>query len=211
VRRPLTVLLAAAAVAVAVAACGQDEPTAAGDAPTAAATSSPPDGSSATALTAGLADADGAELGTVEITFSGAGATLVVDVQGLEPGFHGFHLHEVGQCEPDSAAPADPAMTGPFLSAGGHLAAEDEDHGEHAGDLPPLLVSADGTATTTVVSDRLQESDVLDADGSAVMIHAERDNLGNIPQRYAPAGPDEMTLGTGDSGGRVGCAVVTAG
>jgi Cu-Zn family superoxide dismutase len=40
------------------------------------------------------------------------------------------------------------------------------------------------------------------------MVHAGPDNFANIPERYAPAGPDEMTRSTGDSGGRIACGVV---
>ncbi|HVM28824.1 MAG TPA: superoxide dismutase family protein [Mycobacteriales bacterium] len=148
--------------------------------------------------------------GSVTLSFGSGGTVVDVEAEGLEPGFHGFHLHETGQCEPDSAAPSDPGTTGPFLSAGGHLSRSGEDHGDHAGDLPPLLVGADGRAVMTVTSDRLTEADVLDDDGTAVMVHAGPDNLGNIPERYAPGGPDEMTLSTGDSGGRVACAALTA-
>ena len=55
----------------------------------------------------------------------------------------------------------------------------------------------------------------LDADGSAVMVHALPDNFANIPpERYqqvngAP-GPDEMTMATGDAGKRVACGVIGA-
>ena len=61
--------------------------------------------------------------------------------------------------------------------------------------------------TTT---DAFEMDAVLDADGSAVMVHAGPDNFGNIPTRYAPAGPDADTQATGDSGGRAACGVVTA-
>jgi Cu-Zn family superoxide dismutase len=48
---------------------------------------------------------------------------------------------------------------------------------------------------------------LLDADGSAVIIHAGSDNYGNIPAgRYDPDA-DETTLNTGDAGGRVACGV----
>ncbi len=44
------------------------------------------------------------------------------------------------------------------------------------------------------------------------MIHADADNFGNIPTRYAlpdnAAVPDQQTLSTGDAGGRVACGVI---
>jgi Cu-Zn family superoxide dismutase len=130
------------------------------------------------------------------------------DGAGLPPGFHGLHVHAVGLCEPDSPSPTDPTMTGDFLSAGGHLGAADAVHGEHAGDLPALFVDQGGTGSLTTVTDALTGEDVVDDDGSAVMVHAGRDNYANVPERYAPGGPDEMTRNTGDAGGRIACGVV---
>lgn len=184
---------AAALVLALTAACASDSPA-------------PSDASGGT--TASLVDPAGEQVGTVELAFGADGAILELEVSGLSPGYHGFHVHETGVCEPDSQSPSDPGMTGDFLSAGGHLAAEDQAHGEHDGDLPSLLATADGTANLTVTSDRLTEATVLDDDGSALMVHAGPDNFGNIPERYAPQGPDEMTENTGDSGGRVACAVL---
>ena len=156
-------------------------------------------------VTATLMDAGGAEKGTVEIAFTDDGASLTVTATGLPPGLHGMHVHKTGTCEPDSADPAKPDKKGAFLSAGGHLAEEGQSHGEHDGDLPSLLVQADGTATLSVSSDRLTREAVLDADGSALMVHADRDNFGNVPDRYAPM-LDETTTKTGDAGARIACA-----
>jgi len=155
-----------------------------------------------------LTDADGAEVGTAVLRKDGDAVAIDVDVADLEPGFHGFHLHAVGLCEPASPDPSDPAKVGDFLSAGGHLGADASDHGAHAGDLPALLVEQDGTATLTVRTDAVTMDDLLDDDGSAVMIHADADNFAHIPERYAPAGPDEQTLRTGDAGDRIACGVL---
>ena len=65
-------------------------------------------------------------------------------------------------------------------------------------------------AQETLTTDTLSAEDVLDGDGSVAMIHALADNFRNIPERYVPGGPDEMTNKTGDSGGRVACAELTA-
>jgi Cu-Zn family superoxide dismutase len=43
------------------------------------------------------------------------------------------------------------------------------------------------------------------------MVHADRDNYANVPERYAPAGADEMTRNTGDAGGRIACGTVEGG
>ncbi|MDD9205268.1 superoxide dismutase family protein, partial [Georgenia sp. 10Sc9-8] len=44
--------------------------------------------------------------------------------------------------------------------------------------------------------------------GAALIVHSDRDNLAHIPERYASDGPDEDTLGTGDAGDRLACAVL---
>src|SRR3954447_10226347 len=159
-------------------------------------------------LTATLADPAGTEVGTVAFSKEDDGTQVSVDVKGLPPGFHGFHVHAIGKCEPNSANPSDPSVTGDFLSAGGHIGAGATSHGEHAGDLPSLFVTAAGTGSFTAVTDALTFADLTDADGSAVMVHALRDNFANIPERYAPNGPDEMTRNNGGSGGRIACGPV---
>lgn len=159
-------------------------------------------------LTATLVDPGGTEVGTVDFSEVEGGIRVSVQVTGLPPGFHGFHVHAIGKCEPDSANPSDPSMTGDFLSAGGHIGAGESDHGEHPGDLPSLFVSQSGTGSLTAVVDALTVADLTDDDGSAVMVHAMRDNYANIPDRYSPGGPDEMTRNTGDAGARIACGPV---
>jgi Cu-Zn family superoxide dismutase len=117
-----------------------------------------------------------------------------VKVHDLPPGFHGFHVHEVGQCEP------------PFTSAGGHLNLEDAFHPEHTGDMPVLLVNSDGTGEASFKTDRFTLKDLFDGDGSAIIVHALPDNYANIPERYGEV--DQETLETGDSGERIACGVI---
>lgn len=116
-------------------------------------------------------------------------------------GFHGFHIHENGECVGSS--------TTPFASAGGHLRVAGDSHPGHAGDMPVLLVGTDGTAQASFTTDRLKLADILDSNGGAIIVHAAPDNYANIPTRYVPGGPDATMLATGDSGGRVACGVVT--
>jgi Cu-Zn family superoxide dismutase len=161
-------------------------------------------------FTATLQDADGDERGTVEISEVEGSMEVHVAATGLEPGFYGLHVHAIGECEPDSAAPDDPQKTGAFLSAGGHLGGTDSQHPEHAGDLPALLVQESGDAHLTFRTDRFTAGDVNDEDGSALMIHSKPDNYANIPERYAEGGPDEDTTKTGDAGDRLACGVLEA-
>jgi len=161
------------------------------------------------AAVAQLRDSTGKRIGTVRFLARPGGSLRVrVDVSGLTPGFHGFHVHATGQC------------VAPFTSAGGHHDAAGQSHGAHAGDLPPLLVLRDGTASTRFQTDALTLKQLLDAraDGSALIVHAGRDNLANIPPHYhshvpddtsTTFGPNAVTLATGDAGARAACGVVT--
>jgi Cu-Zn family superoxide dismutase len=74
--------------------------------------------------------------------------------------------------------------------------------------MPTLYVTDSGTGSLTFVTSALTLADLTDDDGSAVMVHAGRDDYANIPERYAPGGPDEMTLNTGDAGARIACGPV---
>lgn len=150
------------------------------------------------AAVARLQDAAGNRLGSVWfLPRSSDKLAIRVSASFLTEGFHGFHVHAVGKCE------------APFTTAGGHFNPKTRGHGAHAGDLPPLWVDADGRGWMELQSDRFSVADLLDADGSAIIVHAGPDNLGNIPARYAPTGPDAATLATGDSGARVACGVVS--
>lgn len=150
----------------------------------------------------------GESRGTVEFVDVDGKTEIHVEASGLEPGFNGLHLHAIGKCEPDSPDPKDAAKTGNFLSAGGHLG--DGEHPDHAGDLPPLLVGKDGTASLTVRTDRVDADTLLDDDGTAVMVHGGDDNFANIPERYAANGADDETKKAGDAGDRVACGTVQA-
>jgi len=154
-----------------------------------------------------LKSADGATVANVRLVERRNGKVAVsVRARGVTPGFHGFHVHESGVCDPPG-----------FMTAGGHHKNADQDHGEHAGDMPPLLAMRGGRARAAFVTDSFHIRDLLAGDGSAIMIHADPDNLANIPNRYhshtpdassTTLGPDAETLKTGDSGSRFACGVV---
>ena len=161
--------------------------------------------------TAELVNPEGESRGMAEFAEADGGTLVTVEATDMEPGFHGLHIHGTGLCEPDSESPTQPGERGAFLSAGGHLAGPggEAGHPEHAGDLPTLYVTEDGTARIVTLTDRLDRDLLLDEDGSAVMVHENSDNLANIPERYAPEGADEETRNAGDGGSRAACGVVT--
>ncbi len=163
-----------------------------------------------TTVTAQMRGVSGAEAGTVKIVASENNAQVVayVNLPGAPAGFHGFHIHSKGVCDPTAVDPAS-GLVVPFFSAAGHLGGADgQTHPGHAGDMPSLLVNENGTAQLRFKTDRVTLAKILDADGSAVIIHAGPDNFANIPVRYSATGPDATTLNTGDSGGRSFCGVL---
>jgi Cu-Zn family superoxide dismutase len=135
---------------------------------------------------------------------------ITVTAKGLPAGYHGFHVHKKGVCDAKSI---DPKTGSPFFSAGPHFDLGAHSHPNHSGDLPSLLITADGTGHTTIVTDRFRMRQLLDADGSAIIIHALPDNQANIPKRYGEpggkTGPDAETRKTGDSGARIACGVIS--
>jgi Cu-Zn family superoxide dismutase len=142
-----------------------------------------------------LRDGGGTAVGWAKLTEDGTGRLhLNVHVGGLTPGLHGIHIHTVGDCEPfaDALGHLNPAATQHGL---------DNPSGPHAGDLPNLRVNANGIGVLAVTSDRaaLAGSSILDANGSALVIHAnEDDQVTN----------NDPALGPGRSGARIACGVI---
>ncbi|MGH9180049.1 MAG: superoxide dismutase family protein [Acidimicrobiales bacterium] len=160
-----------------------------------------------------LIDPSSAQRGGVLFTQESGRIRVQVAASGLTPGWHGFHVHAIGNC-----GVGDP--NAPFMGSGGHLgsgAPLNQSHSGHDGDLPLLYVNANGVARATFRTDNFTMAQLLDADGSAVIVHASPDNYANIPAaRYdtkPPGGtvPDATTLATGDAGARQRCGVVQPG
>src|SRR4029077_10110926 len=118
---------------------------------------------------------------------------VIVSVDGLTPGLHGIHIHAVAACAPTFAAAG-----GPYNPLA-HEHGLENPNGPHAGDLPNLIVDADGHGRLNATTDRVTITDgpatLFDADGSAFIIHANPD--------------DQVTdVGNGGSGARIACAVI---
>ena len=144
--------------------------------------------------TAELKNARGEAVGTASFWEDANGVRITAQVRGIPAGKHGFHIHAVGKCDPPD-----------FMTAGGHFNPGGKKHGlkspdgPHAGDLPSLEVGADGTGrleyVTKLVTLGTGPTTLFDADGSALVLHANPD--------------DDTTDPTGNSGGRSACGVIT--
>jgi Cu-Zn family superoxide dismutase len=124
-----------------------------------------------------------------------------IKVSGLAPGLHGAHVHTVRSCGGVA-----------FSGAGGHFNPHAAPHGEHtrgehadhhAGDLPNLIANGDGQGRLNTASVHFTlahdvAESLFDADGSAIVIHANQDD-------YVTQGG---ALGPGQSGPRIACGEI---
>lgn len=137
----------------------------------------------------------GKSIGTIRAEDGKKGLLLHVDLKGLPPGDHGFHVHEHGKCDPQEK---DGAMTA-GLAAGGHYDPHKTGRHEgpsgqgHLGDLPPLKVDASGKVKSNITAPRLK---VADLKGRSLMIHEGGDNYSDNPKPL------------GGGGARIACGVV---
>lgn len=137
--------------------------------------------------------ASGLPGGTAQLFASGAQVNISIAVVGLAPGVHGVHLHTTGSC----TAP-DFASAGAHLNPGGHQHGTSNPAGPHLGDLPNITVGNAGTGTVSATLSGTREqvlAQLFDADGTAVVVHANADDYRTDP--------------SGNSGGRIACGVLT--
>lgn len=142
----------------------------------------------ATRATAMLRTADGADAGMASASEVAGGVRFTIDAKAMPTGTHGAHVHMTGRCDaPD------------FTTAGAHWNPTNMKHGSmnpqgpHEGDLPNLIIGTDGRGTLGITIPGATLAGLLDADGSALVVHAAADDL--------------MTDPSGNSGGRIACGV----
>lgn len=123
---------------------------------------------------------------------SGGPTVIKGTITGLEPGEHGFHIHEYGDlskgCE----------------SAGAHYNPDGVDHGDveqgHVGDLGNVTADDSGTASIKIVAKRIDLLGDRSVIGRSIVIHKDKDDLGK--------GGDAESLKTGNAGDRLACGVI---
>jgi Cu-Zn family superoxide dismutase len=129
--------------------------------------------------------------GTVDFSLDASTMSIHVRLAGLDPGAHGLHIHEFGDCStPDGS------------SAGEHFAPDHDPHGapgdpppaHHLGDLGNITADADGGAEARMQDDELQLTGDFGVVGRAVVVHVGEDDLKSQP--------------SGNSGDPVACGVV---
>ena len=161
-----------------------------------------------------MKDTEGKAAGKIMLTQMAQGVLIRVELDGLPPGWHAIHIHETASCEP------------PFASAGQHFNPGDEQHGfdangTHAGDLPNIHVSDDGTARAEVTNNRIalvteQPTDVnvlnraIGTVRSAAGMSAHNLFTGRGTSIIVHAGADDYrTDPAGNAGDRIACGIIT--
>jgi Cu-Zn family superoxide dismutase len=135
----------------------------------------------------------GAKLGKIELKDVPDGLRIKIDLEGLPPGPHGFHVHSAPDCSPAPLAgrvvpagaagpPYDPFHTGHHAGPHGN---------GYLGDLPILAVGKDGKARYTMVAPRLKVDDVRNR---ALLITTGSDNFTDTP--YMGGGGDAIACGS---------------
>lgn len=121
--------------------------------------------------------------GTVQFCQMPQGVLVTAHVSGLPGnnanGFFALHIHQGTSCDgvgfPDTLSHYNPS---------------DVAHPDHAGDLPPLL-SSDGEAYLSVLTDRFRLADVI---GRTVVIHSGPDDFHSQP--------------AGNAGAKIACGII---
>lgn len=166
---------------------------------------SAPGGAQGVVAVAELRDGGGQTVGDVQfrVKHQRVVGTIEVRLPADSSRFHGFHVH--ANNDPGNGV----GCVGPaFTSADGHWNPTGVGHGNHGGDLPPLVLGPNGDSRAEFDIGHFAPGDIV---GLAVVVHAGPDNLANVPTRYSTGGvpgPDATTLATGDAGGRFACGVI---
>ncbi|CAG9860717.1 unnamed protein product [Phyllotreta striolata] len=143
-----------------------------------------------------LFDPTGKSQVTGNVTFTKTPNGIHVEgvVQGLAPGLHGFHVHDLGN------------IVGGCTATSGHFNPHKKTHGapedsiRHVGDLGNIVADQSGVAKIDIVDNVIALNGQNGIIGRGVVVHEKADDLGK--------GGNKDSLITGNAGGRVACGVI---
>jgi superoxide dismutase, Cu-Zn family len=130
--------------------------------------------------------------GTILFNQQADGVLVIVDLIGLPPGNHGFHIHEKG----DLSAPD-------LTSAGGHFNPTHQPHGaptsahRHSGDLGNITADRNGVVHLDMMIAGMKLAGPDGIIGRSIIVHAKPDDFTTQP--------------TGNSGARIAGGIIQAG
>ncbi|MFC3041413.1 superoxide dismutase family protein [Virgibacillus xinjiangensis] len=150
---------------------------------------------SETNRTVEMYNGSGDMVGTAVLSELESGIQVEVSLEGLEPGYHGIHIHEFPKCKgPD------------FTSAGNHFNPDGNEHGlmhpegSHLGDMPNIEADAGGLVEAELMLPEATLKDgkksILREEGTSIIVHQGQD--------------DGVSQPGGESGNRLVCGEIKA-
>ena len=130
----------------------------------------------------------GAPVGTITVSDTAKGVSIRLDLHGLPPGEHGFHVHEFGVWSPDG------------MASGGHFNPHKASHSSHesakrhVGDLGNVKADEHGKAVIDIEDDHLSFDGPNCILGRGLVVHEKADDLKSQP--------------AGNAGGRLAVAII---
>lgn len=128
--------------------------------------------------------------GKVTFTQKADGVEIVAELTGLQPGEHGFHVHEFGDC-----SMADGKCAGGHFNPTSMPHAGPDNPKRHVGDLGNIKADSTGKASYKRLDTMITLSGANSVIGRSVIVHAK---------------PDDFTTQTppGNAGDRIGCGTI---
>lgn len=117
---------------------------------------------------------------------------IIIDIKGLKRNsLHGFHIHEAGDLREGCNSCCK--HYNPTNKTHGDL----NDVNSHAGDLGNIMSDLYGNSKGIIRTTKITLNEII---GRSIIIHENRDDLGK--------GSNADSLITGNSGARIGCAII---
>lgn len=134
---------------------------------------------------------DSKAVGTARLVETRSGVEVTVQLTGVPPGEHGFHVHEFGNC--DAGGEAAGEHFNPVGTSHG-MVVKDGVRSSHAGDMGNILAAGDGTAELVLNLPAVTlRAGPLSLDGRALVLHEK---------------PDDFGQPSGNAGRRIACGVI---
>ena len=131
-----------------------------------------------------------------------------VNISGLTPGYHGFHIHQTGDLRQGCKSLC--SHFNPFGTSHGNPHSGKEHR--HVGDLGNVFADLDGIVSETFIDEHIKLRGKCNIVGRSVVIHEDEDDLGfggideagNIYDHEL----HQESLKTGNAGSRIACGIV---
>ena len=143
--------------------------------------------------------------GTIRFIETDMNTIIKINIEGLPPGHHGFHIHEAWD------------LTDECMSACKHFNPTGQVHGgpsshlRHVGDLGNIYANKTGKVEIELMDHRIKLRGINNIIGRSVVIHEKKDDLGlGGISKNGKVNNDirKESLKTGNAGKRIACGVI---